>query len=189
MTPAKMEESHQVDSVASCEEEEKKLSLRMNLTTPVNEESDESLPFSLESKRCQEGKKRTLLVPPPPPAWIAGPCLDSPRRFQCLCEARRCWCAEVTLLPRKGGMCALRPFGAWWCLGPEVKCPKRRFSSLPLLPRRACRQSKEEWVCRWGCCQVTNAGCYVGSRKSLVRAIRISAGDQRGVSVFSTSAT
>ncbi|XP_026540423.1 TP53-binding protein 1 [Notechis scutatus] len=54
---AAMEESPQGSSVVACEEEEDGgLSLRRSLVTPVMEESDEPLPFSLEKP---EGRERT----------------------------------------------------------------------------------------------------------------------------------
>ena len=42
-------------------EADAKLSLRMNLVTPVNDGSEESLPFSLESKRVKPRNIRVLL--------------------------------------------------------------------------------------------------------------------------------
>lgn len=57
---ATMEESPQGSSMVACEEEEEEeaeggLSLHRNLATPVMEESDAPLPFSLESKRGHPG--------------------------------------------------------------------------------------------------------------------------------------
>ncbi|KAH0620136.1 hypothetical protein JD844_014769 [Phrynosoma platyrhinos] len=79
LASAEMDESCQ-GSVGriSREAEEGKLSLRMSLVTPVTEESEGSLPFSLESKRCQAGRQagRGVLDSSqeeeqhPPRAWL-----------------------------------------------------------------------------------------------------------------------
>ncbi|XP_062998458.1 TP53-binding protein 1 isoform X1 [Elgaria multicarinata webbii] len=56
---AEMEVEHKGSSVAAREEEEK-LSLPMNTATPVTEESDESLPFSLEKPAGSEKKNGSV---------------------------------------------------------------------------------------------------------------------------------
>ncbi|KAM6425794.1 TP53-binding protein 1 [Liasis olivaceus] len=55
VSAAKMENSHQGSSVVACEEEGG-LSLRRSLVTPVMEESEEPLPFSLEKPEAKERK-------------------------------------------------------------------------------------------------------------------------------------
>ncbi|XP_077775272.1 TP53-binding protein 1 isoform X5 [Podarcis muralis] len=59
LTSVEMEESGKGSAEAACEEQGK-LSLRMNLVTPVTEESDESLPFSLDKPTSSEKKNGSV---------------------------------------------------------------------------------------------------------------------------------
>nr|XP_056721750.1 TP53-binding protein 1 [Euleptes europaea] len=81
---AEMEGSHKGDPAAACKDGGK-LSLRMNLTTPVTEES-ESLPFSLESKRhkpvASERKNESV-------AGAVASSKKTPSLFTRICEAQQ----------------------------------------------------------------------------------------------------
>ncbi|XP_033023298.1 TP53-binding protein 1 [Lacerta agilis] len=81
LTSVEMEESGKGSSEAACEEQGK-LSLCMNLVTPVTEESDESLPFSLDKPASSEKKNGSV-------TGVVSSSRKVPSVFTRVCEVQR----------------------------------------------------------------------------------------------------
>ncbi|XP_053221000.1 TP53-binding protein 1 isoform X7 [Podarcis raffonei] len=81
LTSVEMEESGKGSAEAACKEQGK-LSLRMNLVTPVTEESDESLPFSLDKPTSSEKKNGSV-------TGVVSSSRKVPSVFTRVCEVQR----------------------------------------------------------------------------------------------------